>query len=176
MKSAKKAVFLLEMLLLYALASTPASAQKATPAAKPNEPCCGVHAYEVDGVEVALMSVERTNPNEITVRWQYRNTTGEPKNLGESFHGMGSSEAFSLVWEAYVVDPMARMKYPILKDTRGTPVGTRHAGRKVVTLAGKGTTSVWAKFAVPVSAAKLTVYLPGTEPFENVTASEIGRE
>jgi hypothetical protein len=89
---------------------------------------------------------------------------------------MGSSEAFSLVWDAYVVDPMARMKYPILKDTRGTPVGARHAGRKVVTLAGKGTTSVWAKFAVPVSAAKLTVYLPGTEPFENVTASEIGRE
>jgi len=154
----------------------PPQGQKATASAKPLAPCCGIHAYEVDGVDVALMSVERTNPNEITVRWQYRNTTGEPRNLGESFHGMGSSEGFSLVWDAYVVDPIGRVKYKILKDTEGTPVGSRHGGRKVVTLAGNGTTSVWAKFPVAASVVKLTVNLPGTEPFENVVVSEIGRE
>ncbi len=176
MKTTSRAAICLATLPVCVLATTLASAQKTTPEAKPIVPCCGVHAYEVDGVEVALMTVERTNPNEITVRWQYRNTTAEPKNLGESFRGMGSSEAFSLVWDAYLVDPIARVKYPILKDSRGTPVAASHAGRKVVTLAGKGTTSVWAKFAVPAGAGKLTVYLPGTEPFENVTATAIGTQ
>lgn len=152
------------------------SGQTGAPQLKPGGPCCGTHAYEVDGVEVPLMSVERANPNEITVRWQYRNTTGEPKNIGESFHGMGSSEAFSLVWEAYVVDPIARVKYPILKDDRGTPVAARHGGRKVVLLPTKGSLPVWAKFAVPARVTKITVYLPGTEPFENVTISEMGKQ
>lgn len=150
------------------------TAQKTTPSAKSNEPCCGTHAYEVDGVEVSLMSVERVNPNEITVRWKYQNTTSSPKNIGASFHGMGSSEAFSLVWDAYVADPIAKLKFPILKDDRGTPVGYKHGGRKVVTLPPKEALSVWAKFQVPENVGKMSVYLPGTEPFENVSATPGG--
>ncbi|MGC2196087.1 MAG: hypothetical protein WA628_15545 [Terriglobales bacterium] len=191
MKNARRALFRLEMFLGCALVATSANAhkavphpvspnmtgaQKVAPGAKSMAGCCGTHAYEVDGVEVTLISLERTNPNEITARWRYQNTTAAPKNLGESFHGMGSSEAFSLVWDAYVVDPIAKVKYPILKDDRGTPVGYRHGGRKVVTLPGNEATTVWAKFQVPVSAGKLSVYLPGTEPFENVTATEMGKE
>lgn len=169
MKNSVKVSSLLGLLVLFTLAGTRANGQKTASTTKSDDACCGIHAYEVDGVEVALMSVERNNPNEITVRWQYRNTTGEPKKIGESFHGMGSSEAFSLVWDAYVVDPIAKVKYPILKDDRGTPVGARHEGRKTITLAAKENKSVWAKFQVPANAGKLTVYLPGTEPFENVT-------
>ena len=171
MTRATKSLCSMGLALIFTLAAIPANGQKSAPAAKTTEPCCGIHAYEVDGVEVALMSVERNNPNEITVRWQYRNTTGEPKKIGESFHGMGSSEAFSLVWDAYVVDPIAKLKFPILKDDKGTPAGARHEGRKTVTLTAKETKSVWAKFQVPESHEKLTVYLPGTEPFENVTVS-----
>jgi hypothetical protein len=114
------------------------------------------------------------NPNEITLHWRYQNTTGSPKNIGASFHGMGSSEAFSLVWDAYVADPIAKVKYPILKDDRGTPVASRHGGRKVVTLAANEGLTVWAKFQVPASVGKMSVYLPGTEPFENVTATAGG--
>ena len=171
MKSALRTFCSIGLLLVFTLAAMQANGQKSAPIAKTAEPCCGVHAYEIDGVEVALMSVERNNPNEITVRWQYRNTTEEPKKIGESFHGMGSSEAFSLVWDAYVVDPIAKVKYPILKDNKGTPVGARHDGRKTVTLAGTQTKAVWAKFQVPEGHGKLTVYLPGTEPFENVNVS-----
>jgi hypothetical protein len=136
----------------------------------------GVHAYEVDGVDVALLSVERTSGNTITVRWQYRNTTTEAKKLGESFHGMGSSEAYSLVWDAYVVDTGARIKYPVLKDTEGEPVGARHGGRKVVVLPAKGTTTVWAKFSVPAGVQRVTVFLPGVEPFEDMSISETSHE
>ena len=176
MKTAKTALSSLWMLLVVMVATVPVSGQKDSMQNDPGKPCCGIHTYEVEGVEVALMSVERVNPNEITVRWQYRNTAGEPKTIGESFHGMGSSEAFSLVWDAYVVDPIARVKYPILKDVRGTPVGARHGGRKAVAMPGKGIIPVWAKFAVPASVSKITVYLPTTEPFENVTVRETGKE
>jgi hypothetical protein len=143
----------------------------ATSSANAISPCCGVHDYEVDGVKVALMSVQRDNPNEITVRWQLRNTTAAPVTVGESFGGSGSSEAYSLVWESYVLDPVGRVKYPILKDDSGTPVAARHGGSKAVTLVGNKTLSLWAKFEVPAQAAKLSVYLPGTEPFENVAVA-----
>ncbi|MGB8475682.1 MAG: hypothetical protein WCE61_16500 [Candidatus Acidiferrum sp.] len=136
----------------------------------------GVHAYEVDGVEVALSSVERTSGGTITVRWQYRNTTAEPKKLGESFTGMGSSEAYSLEWDAYVVDTGARVKYKVLKDTKGDPVAANHGGRKVVVLPPKGTKTVWAKFLVPVGVKQVTVFLPGVEPFEDVKIAEMKQQ
>ena len=110
MNHAPKVLYSLGVFLLVILATAQVNGQKTELKAKPTDPCCGIHSYEVDGVKVALMSVERNNVNEITVRWQYRNTTGEPKKIGESFHGMGSSEAFSLVWDAYVVDPIAKIK------------------------------------------------------------------
>jgi len=50
-------------------------------------------------------------------------------------------------------------------------VASRHGGRKVVTLAAREAITVWAKFQVPASAGKMSVYLPGTEPFETVTAT-----
>jgi hypothetical protein len=176
MASIKSNGFELPILLAYLLAflgvAPIAVAQKAAPGVA--NACCGTHGHEVDGVEVTLISAERPNPEEITLRWRYQNTTSSPKEIGGSFHGMGSSEAFSLVWDAYVADPVAKIKYPILKDSRGTPVASRHGGRKTVRLAPREGTTVWAKFQVPASAGRLTVYLPGTEPFENVTATPVG--
>lgn len=160
--------------LLIAAGSLAAGGRHANPEGA--QKALGVHAYEVDGVEVALVSVERTSGGTITVRWQYRNTTAQPKKLGESFTGMGSSEAYSLEWDAYVVDTGARMKYPVLKDTRGEPVGTRHGGRKVVVLPAKETTTVWAKFLVPDTVKMVTVFLPGVEPFEDIKIAEMKQE
>jgi hypothetical protein len=37
----------------------------------------------VDGVTVALLSVKRVSDGTVTVKWQYRNDTDEPKRLGE---------------------------------------------------------------------------------------------
>ena len=97
----------------------------------------GTHPYEVDGVEVVLISVQRSSGNTLTVRWQYRNTTSQPRQIGGSFRGMGWSEPFSLVYDAYIVDDST--KYPVLKDTAGNLVAAQHGAGKVVTLAAKGT-------------------------------------
>ena len=136
-------------------------------------PAIAVNDYEVDGVEVALLSVTRISDGSITVKWQYRNKTNEPKLLGEAFKGMGSSEAYSLIWDAYLTDIRNNTKYPVLKDTRGEPVGSAHAGRKVVTLKPKQTLNQWAKFRTPPKdTTKISVYIPGVQPFEEVSITD----
>jgi hypothetical protein len=101
MSNAKPASLLIGILVVFLAATSVAAGQTMPPKAQPVRACCGTHPYEVDGVEVTLISAERVNPNEITLRWRYQNTTGAPKDIGGSFHGMGSSEAFTLVWDAY---------------------------------------------------------------------------
>ena len=133
-----------------------------------------VNDYEVDGVQVALLSVKRISDGTVTAKWEYRNKTGEDKRLGESFKGMGWSEPFSLVYEAYLVDARNNMKYPVLKDTRGDLVAGKHPGtRKVVVLGPHKTMGEWAKFhAPPADAKKISVFIPGTQPFEDVPITE----
>jgi len=133
-----------------------------------------VNDYEVPGVEVALLSVKRVSDGTLTVKWEYRNKTDQPKKLGESFKGMGWSEPFSLVYDAYLVDARNRMKYPVVKDTRGNLVAGKHGGRrKVVVLEPKKTMGTWAKFiAVPPNVKTISVFIPGAQPFEDVPISD----
>jgi len=132
-----------------------------------------VNDYEVDGVQVALLSVKRISDGTLTVKWEYRNKTNEAKKLGESFPGMGSSEVYSLAWHAYLVDGRNKMKYPVVKDTRGDPVAGKHGPGKVVVLGPGKTLGTWAKFiAVPPEVKKISVFIPGVQPFEDVDISD----
>jgi hypothetical protein len=130
----------------------------------------GVGDYEVDGVEVALLSVKRVSDGTLTVKWEYRNKAEKPEKLGESFKGMGWSEPFSLVYDAYLVDARNRMKYPVVKDTKGNLVAGKHGGKGKVFVLEPGRTLVtWAKFiAVPPDVKKISVFIPGVAPFEDV--------
>jgi hypothetical protein len=151
----------------------PASRASAADEQSGAAPAIAVNDYEVDGVEVALLSVKRVSDGTLTVKWEYRNKTAQPKKLGESFGGMGSSEAYSLVWHAYLVDGRNRMKYPVVKDTRGEPVAGKHGPGKVVMLGPKKTLGTWAKFiAVPAEVTKISVFIPGVQPFEDVPIGE----
>jgi len=87
---------------------------------------------------------------------------------------MGWSEPFSLVYHAYLVDARNRTKYPVLKDNRGNLVAGKHGGPgKVVVLAPGKTLGTWAKFAAPpADARKISVFIPGVQPFEDVPVSE----
>ena len=65
-------------------------------------------------------------------------------------------------------------KYSVLKDTKGDLVAGKHPGtRKVFVLSPKKTLGEWAKFmAPPADAKKISVFIPGTQPFEDVPISE----
>lgn len=130
--------------------------------------------YEVEGVEVALLSVKRVSDGTLTVKWEYRNKTDKPAKLGESFKGMGWSEPFSLVYDAYLVDARNRMKYPVVKDTKGNLVAGKHGGKgKVFVLEPHKALGTWAKFiAVPADVHKISVFIPGVAPFEDVPIAD----
>ncbi len=157
------------------LATGPAFETAAAGPADPGgaAPAIAVSDYEVEGVEVDLLSVKRVSDGTLTVKWEYRNKTDQPKKLGASFRGMGWSEPFSLVYDAYLVDARNRMKYVVVRDTRGDLVAGKHAGRKVVVLEPRKTLGTWAKFmAVPAEVSKISVFIPGTQPFEDVAIGQ----
>jgi hypothetical protein len=117
--------------------------------------------------------VKRISDGSITATWEYRNTTDEAKRLGASFTGMGSSEAWSLVYHSYLADARSEVEYPVAKDIHGEPVGAKHGAGKVVVLPPHKTMSVWAKFlSVPQTLAEISVFVPGCAPFEDVPVTE----
>ncbi|MGE5344798.1 MAG: hypothetical protein ACM3JH_02495 [Acidithiobacillales bacterium] len=172
----KQALFFLVLALSLSAATALATERKGSGPAEKEAAQAAIATgdYEVPGVEVALLSVKRVSDGTLTVKWEYRNTTDQPKRLGESFKGMGWSEPFSLVYDAYLVDAKNRMKYPVVKDTRGDLVAGKHPGRsKVVVLGPKKTLGTWAKFmAVPASVKTISVFIPGTQPFEDVAIGD----
>jgi hypothetical protein len=160
--------------LAFVLCGSSAGASSAATAdAGKSASALAVADYEAEGVEVALLSVTRVADGTLTVKWEYRNKSDKPRKLGESFKGMGWSEGFSLVYDAYLVDARSRMKYPVVRDTKGNLVAGKHGGRKVVVLEPGKTLGTWAKFiAVPADTRKISVFIPGVAPFEDVPIGE----
>jgi len=74
-------------LSLTRLATGPAFEAAATGPADPGgaAPAIAAGDYEVEGVEVDLLSVKRVSDGTLTVTWEYRNKTDPPKKLGASF-------------------------------------------------------------------------------------------
>lgn len=129
--------------------------------------------YEVDGVKVAVVSLKRIPGDKLELRWQYTNTTALPKTLGESFSGMGSSEAYSLTWGAYVIDPANNLKYDILKLPNGEPVAGSHGPGKRFVLGPHKTYTTWAQLVAPPASVKtVSVVIPGVEPFTSIAIAQ----
>lgn len=126
--------------------------------------------HEVSGVEVALMEVKRTSADSVTIKFRYTNKTPEKKTLD---HGGEGLNAWRFA-DAYFVVPSTNRKYTVLKDQNGQPVAANHQQFGVgITLAAKQAVNTWAKFpAPPPEVEKITVYLPGAPPFEDVAITK----
>ena len=127
--------------------------------------------HEVGGVEVALMEVKRTTGDSVTIKFRYTNKTTDKKKLD---HGGQGLDAWRFAWAAYFVDPATNKKYETLKDQDGNPVAANHQQFGTgITLAAKQVVNTWAKFPAPPSdVEKVTVYLPGAPPFEDVAVAK----
>ena len=127
--------------------------------------------HEVGGVEVALMEVKRTTGDSVTIKFRYTNKTTEKKKLD---HGGQGLDAWRFAWDAYFVDPATNKKYETLKDQDGNPVAANHQQFGTgITLAARQVVNTWAKFpAPPPDVEKVTVYLPGAPPFEDVAVTK----
>jgi hypothetical protein len=132
----------------------------------------GTQEHEVGGVDVVLLEVKRASGDSLTLRWQLRNRTQENKELAKP---TGSwSDAYRLSLDAYLIDPGNKKKYLVLKDEKGNPVAGKHEMKKGgINLAPGQTLNTWAKFpAPPTNVGKISIYLPGVPPFEDIPISK----
>jgi len=132
----------------------------------------GVQEHEVGGVDVVLLEVKRTSGDTLTLKWQFRNKTQESKDLTK---GGGSwSDPYLLSLSAYLIDPANRKKYLLVKDESGNPIAAKHETKQWhISLAPGQTLTTWAKFpAPPANVEKVSVYLPGVVPFEDIVISK----
>ena len=133
----------------------------------------GVQDYEVSGVEVVLLSVKRTSDGFVTLKWAYQNTTNSPKTIGANTGAMEGAwgAPYSLAWDVSVGAAGATYKVP--PGTHGGLMAGSHAGpAKTVVVGAKQTYATWAKIAgVPKDVTKVTVYIQGTDPFEEIPIS-----
>lgn len=128
----------------------------------------GVHEHQVGGVDVTLLEVKRTSGDMINVRWEYHNKTSEKKQLTDQRTGW--LDPYRLAAEAYLIDGANRTRYPVMRDSTNHPVSAKIGGQNsYIFLGPKQTLVTWAKFAAPgPDVDKVTVVLPGVEPFEDV--------
>ena len=137
-----------------------ALAPEATELPAPEADALSVGVHELTGVEVALTQVQRASGDTLTVRWSYRNRAQEAKPVtGE-------------IGETYLVDPVNRKKYLIVRDANDLPVGGQDGDPNRGGLPAGQTLTAWAKFAAPAEEVEhISVYIPNVSPFEDIPIS-----
>jgi hypothetical protein len=159
---------------LWATQAKKAAAAKTGAATSAPAAAIAVHDYRLEGVQVALTEVTRTAPDVVTVKWEYRNTTDALQKLAADSHGW--SDPYRLCWESYLLGSDGKTKLALMRDDKGYPLAAVH-GKPVdeISVGPKKTLKTWAKYAVPADAAKVTVVIPGAEPFESVEVTQPGK-
>lgn len=125
----------------------------------------GTADHEVSGVEVTLLELKRTSGDTVTAKWRVANKDKDTKQLSKA---TGWTDSWKLSFDSYLVDPANKKKYLVLKDSTGKPIAASH-GAGAIKLEGGKAINTWAKYpAPPAGVDKLSVYLPGVAPFEDV--------
>ena len=126
-----------------------------------------VSAYAIDGVSIELLNISRTGADAITVRWQYRTRVIEGIRLD------AGDDPLDLARDAYLYDRVHKKKYMVIKDNTGQPVTNIHSDDRSLTISPDAPLVVSAKFpAPPDNVKRISVYLLGVRPFEDVVFSQ----
>jgi hypothetical protein len=117
---------------------------------------------EWDDVSVELLGVKRASGDTLTIKFKYTNNGSEEIDISRA----GQFGHDNIIEHVYFVDTKNNKKYLIVKDSEGKPLGTM---LQYFALAPGASKSAWAKFpAPPTDVETITVYLPGSPPFEDV--------
>jgi hypothetical protein len=74
--------------------------------------------------------------------------------------------------QSYLVDSSNKKKYLVIKDSSGQPLAGSHGGSGSIKIGAGQTITTWAKFPAPSeSVQKVTIYIPGVAPFEDIPIS-----
>jgi uncharacterized cupredoxin-like copper-binding protein len=115
------------------------------------------------GAEIQVTRVRRSSDGTVEVRWRYANTGKSQISV------LKSDDARDLAHDTYVMDPDAKTKYPVATDDRKQPLAAKVSSTQL----GPGKSQdVWMKFAVPASAKRISLFLPGSLPVEDLPIAE----
>ena len=118
---------------------------------------------EADGVTAELLSVTRTDGDTLTVKFKFSNGSQKDVDLGSALTNYSPNNLASMV---YYIDGKNKKKYSVIKDTGGAFVSSNMQNVKLDPGESK---SGWSKLpAPPAGVATISVFLPGTPPFEGV--------
>lgn len=121
-----------------------------------------VQEAEWSGVTVELTSVERTSGNMVTIKFKYTNAGSEKIDISR----LGRYDHDNVLDHAYYIDAKNKKKYLVVKDAEKKALGT---SLKYFALAPGESKAAWGKFPEPpADVDKISVYLPGAPPFEDV--------
>lgn len=122
-----------------------------------------VEETEWSGVKAELTSVERTSGNMLTIKFKYTNTGSDKVDISR----LGRFDHDNVVDHMYYIDAKNKKKYLVVKDAEKKALGTN---LKYFALAPGESKAAWGKFPEPpADVDKISVYLPGAPPFEDVT-------
>lgn len=145
-----------------AVSLTLPSTARAEEAAGEAPKALAVEDYSQADVEVSLLAVKRTSGDTVTVKWKYKNRGEKDARI----HYLVSDEL-------YLVDAANKKKYFVIKDEKGKSVAGSAGGDNTPDLKEGASFPMWAKFpAPPAKTEKITVYIPGVAPIEDVPISQ----
>jgi hypothetical protein len=118
---------------------------------------------EIDGVTAELVSATRTDGDTVTIKFKFSN--GGQKKAELDLTGYSPD---NLAAKIYYIDAKNKKKYLPVTDAAGEPICSTFKGN---TKLDPGESKAgWTKFpAPPAGVATISVYLPGTPPFEGVS-------
>jgi len=121
-----------------------------------------VEETEWSDVTAELTSVERTSGNMLTIKFKYTNAGSDKVEIAR----LGQYNHDNVLDHVYYIDAKNKKKYLVVKDAEKKAIGTN---LKYFTLAAGETKSAWGKFPEPpADVQKISIYLPGAPPFEDV--------
>jgi hypothetical protein len=121
-----------------------------------------VEETEWGGVKAELTSIERTSGDMLTIKFKYTNSGSKEVDITR----LGQFSHDNVVEHIYYVDTQSKKKYLVVKDAEGKALGTN---LRYFKLEPNGAKAGWAKFPAPAAdVQKISVYLPGAPPFEDV--------
>lgn len=140
--------------------------------------CCAEQEFQgvdvaSDEVVIQLVDLKRVGPGEVQATWTLRNKSKQDQRLTKG--GSGWSDGYHLAYDASLQDMAARVKFPVAKDSEGTPLAGKQptVPYKGIWLKAGKTTTTWAKFLVPASTTSVDVTLPGASaPWNNVKITQ----
>ena len=149
-------------------ATTPASSSAAAAVLSPTvlSGVLAVEQHKVEGVAVELTEVARARGDTLNVRWRYTNTSQDDKVLAT---GLGWYTPYKLAADTYLIDPVNQKKYLVITDSERQPVASRYGNDYEAVIRAGQTINTWAKFPAPATDVEMiSIYIPGTMPFEGV--------